>query len=264
MLPDLYEVPWDKGFYLVPGFTKYRMNREGVLKNNSQGKVISWVIHKPAEGKNITGGYYVTNIHSDEGVRKGVSRHRLLALMFIPCPGNPDDYTVNHKDGIPGNDFIPNLEWMTYGENNKHAYDNGLKPNAARPIILRYWKTGEELTFNTIALCVEHLKIPYETVRQRLGRNNGVAYEDGTQLKFADTGEWISPKLKIAHNRPTRGCYAKHAVSGTVVFAVSARQMALCIGGNADVISKILREESEELYRDFKLSTQPFNSPLSE
>lgn len=51
--------------------------------------------------------------------------HRLLAQLFIE---NPDNKTcVNHKDGNKLNNNLNNLEWVTYSENNKHAFDTGLK-----------------------------------------------------------------------------------------------------------------------------------------
>ena len=51
--------------------------------------------------------------------------HRLVANAFIL---NPNNYTeVNHKNGNKQCNFSYNLEWCTRNENNKHAWDTGLK-----------------------------------------------------------------------------------------------------------------------------------------
>lgn len=57
--------------------------------------------------------------------RKSV--HRLVASAFVPNPdGKPE---VNHIDSNPLNNSVGNLEWVTHGENIRHAYKYG---NAAK------------------------------------------------------------------------------------------------------------------------------------
>lgn len=51
--------------------------------------------------------------------------HRLLGLAWIP--NNDNKQIINHKDGNKLNLDLSNLEWSTYSENNKHAFDNNLK-----------------------------------------------------------------------------------------------------------------------------------------
>ena len=57
------------------------------------------------------------------GKRKAFNLHKLVALNFIPNDDTENKTTVNHKDGDRSNNRVDNLEWDTYSENLKHAYD---------------------------------------------------------------------------------------------------------------------------------------------
>lgn len=50
--------------------------------------------------------------------------HRLVAEAFIPR--EDETLVINHIDGNKANNSVNNLEWVTYSENNQHAYDTGL------------------------------------------------------------------------------------------------------------------------------------------
>ncbi len=49
--------------------------------------------------------------------------NRLVMMTFSPCK-NMDKLVVNHKDLNKSNNNLDNLEWFTYSENSKHAFNN--------------------------------------------------------------------------------------------------------------------------------------------
>lgn len=72
----------------------------------------------PMKGNINSYGYRVVGL-TKNGRRKDKKVHQLVALAFLPTiPGK--DY-VNHKDGDKLNNFVDNLEWVTKGENSRHA-----------------------------------------------------------------------------------------------------------------------------------------------
>ena len=54
--------------------------------------------------------------------------HTLVAEMFCEKPVIDKRLVVNHKNGRKLDNRANNLEWITYGDNLKHAYYNNLKP----------------------------------------------------------------------------------------------------------------------------------------
>ena len=62
---------------------------------------------------------------------KAVYIHRLIAQYFVPQPFLPllksDKMIVNHIDGNKKNNNYENLEWVTYSQNTRHAYETGLE-----------------------------------------------------------------------------------------------------------------------------------------
>ena len=50
---------------------------------------------------------------------------RLVAAAFLPPP-KPDQFEINHIDGVPLNNYFENLEWCTHKENMAHATETGL------------------------------------------------------------------------------------------------------------------------------------------
>lgn len=101
----------------IPGF-------EGIYKISNFGNVHSIRYNKLIKISIGKRGYRVISLWY-RGKGKTVAIHRLLALLFIPNELNLP--CVNHKDGNKLNNDLNNLEWVTYSQNNQHAFDMKLK-----------------------------------------------------------------------------------------------------------------------------------------
>lgn len=102
---------------------------EGLYEVSSHGRVKSPGNNKERKEKILKfgldrGGYQLVTLCKN-GKQKTPKVHRLVAIHFINNPNNKP--CVNHLDGDKTNNYYLNLEWCTYSENNKHAYEYGLK-----------------------------------------------------------------------------------------------------------------------------------------
>lgn len=91
---------------------------------SSDGYVISYRRNKNGKimkGSPDTDGYIQVKLNE----RKLRSVHGLVAMAFIENPENKPQ--VNHINGIPCDNRVENLEWVTNSENQKHAYRIGLQ-----------------------------------------------------------------------------------------------------------------------------------------
>lgn len=128
------------GFSYIPMFSRYVINRDGVVYEKSWNKIV-----KPHFNK----GYYSYSLKPDVGPRTSLKRHRGICLAFTSYPTNVDDMQVNHINGVAGDDRIDNLEWVTCSENRLHAISNGLTL-VNKPVVARNTETGEEIEYNTL------------------------------------------------------------------------------------------------------------------
>lgn len=88
----------------------------------------------------------------------GTFIHRAVPLTFLECPGDPEDFQVNHKDGNKVNNKLENLEWCTRSENSIHAYATGLR-NDNRPMYAKNLETNEVLEFYSLQQCARYFKV---------------------------------------------------------------------------------------------------------
>lgn len=177
------------GYFYVPGFEDHVVSREMVVLDLRRKKIRTWSVWR--DPKNVKkGGYRVTSVPDNTGRKRRFTRHRAMASAFITYELREPKMLVNHKNGIPGDDRIDNLEWVTYSENNKHAYDSSLyRDGKTVAVIYRNRDTGETRQFSSVAECSDTLNIRYNLVRDR-ALNNKVLFDDGLDFKLDDGKPW--------------------------------------------------------------------------
>ena len=79
---------------------------------------------------------------------------RLVASAFY---GQEPNMTVNHIDGNPKNNSAENLEWLSRGDNIRHAFNTGLCDSFCVRTVLIEESSGESHTFRSMAAAGEWL-----------------------------------------------------------------------------------------------------------
>lgn len=107
----------------IPGYEGlYQISNYGNVRSMNYNKKVGNI--KELKPNTTRDGYLEVHISKDSK-RRYFLIHRLVAQAFIDNPDNKPQ--VNHIDGDKSNNNVSNLEWVTNGENQRHAYDNGLK-----------------------------------------------------------------------------------------------------------------------------------------
>ncbi|MGH7239742.1 MAG: HNH endonuclease [Candidatus Saccharimonadales bacterium] len=110
--------------YEISSYGRVRSYRIKGLKVRYSGLVLDKDYHLLSQS--LVLGYPHLSISKYPQEKKmSVIVHRVTASVFIPNP--LDKPTVNHINGDTTDGRIENLEWATQAENNKHAYDTGLR-----------------------------------------------------------------------------------------------------------------------------------------
>ena len=145
---ELIPCKYAKGFYVVPWYTRYSVNKEGEVFDRKFQLPARVYKLKSESGKNY---YKLAN---------RISVHKLIAKTFLDDSHIPeiDDRIVNHLDGNSENNNANNLEWTTYQGNAVHAYSTGLRSDN-KPLLCKNLLTGEIERFYSYWDCARYFKI---------------------------------------------------------------------------------------------------------
>lgn len=179
-----------KGYYYIQGYPQLFINKQSVMVNND-GSIKR--LHKTKPGaKNSKGGYYTGSLYLEGGIALRVSRHRAMLLAFEPIPNDIEQLVANHIDGVPGNDDIDNLEWVTRSGNIVHAYNNNLR-NDNKPIVIRNIRTNEVSEFISANEAARGIGVSPTGMNLLLNKRKfGSINSKGYQAKFQDDDrDWV-------------------------------------------------------------------------
>lgn len=103
----------------VEDYPNYIVSDSGRVQSKARGQWREMTITDDRYG-------YPKIVLSKDGHRVTKSIHQLVAKAFVD--GYSDALQVNHIDGNKHNNNFSNLEWVTVGDNLRHAYASNLNP----------------------------------------------------------------------------------------------------------------------------------------
>ena len=120
-------VPGYEGLYQVSDLGRVRSLDRTVWRQRL-GKAMQWTLQgRLLKTKWVGRAKYVGVSLSKNGQVATRTVHSLVALAFIGP--RPEGMEVNHKDCDKQNNALNNLEYLTHGENQRHAAQRGRMSN---------------------------------------------------------------------------------------------------------------------------------------
>lgn len=215
-------------FYLIPYHGGYLISRCGRLINLGSGQEM--VASKGPLG------YWTFRVRSDDGRIGNRLRHRLLAYAFKKYSFDVVDMDVNHINGVPGDDWVDNLEWADRSGNMEHAYALGLRKDN-NPVQIKDINTGQILSFSSQSRAGRVFNVTETTIGSRC-KSDGVRNFGGYQYRF-DQGDKAWPELP-----EDEGGYLVEFPDGGKKFCNSL-EAAKLVGVTQTSLFRLLREGRE-------------------
>jgi len=242
------EHPVNKGYYYVPGYSRYIINKEGVCLDTFNDKLMN---------VRISNDYHCFGLqpdHSKFWTKIGI--HRVLALAFLDYPATVDILQVNHIDGIKYNNELSNLEWCTPKYNVLHARENGLLNNG-KIVLCRDVVTNTITEYISTSECARQIGINKTSLLERLQRKGQLVYPGNLQFKYkSDETPWREIKdLKsefLLRNLP-RPVKVKNIFTGEIKTFDRIKDAATHYNLNLGGLDNALRYKSNKTYKQFNI-----------
>lgn len=143
---EVMEPQTDNHLYDIPGF-------EGLYKITRDGKIYGVKQKQWRKLQYDTDGYLQIGLYK-HGKCHYYRVHRLVAITFIPNPGNLP--VVNHINGIRDDNTVENLEWCTVQQNNIHALEYGNRTYSSKEQLSNMSKKRWEHDLKPVKMYTKH------------------------------------------------------------------------------------------------------------
>ena len=120
----------------ISGFANYEVSTKGRIrsikriKKFKNGRIVQFESKIKLIRKHPKNGFLMTDLISDEGKRKTVYPHKVVALAFIKNENTIQNKVVVHKDDDLSNNHANNLKWSSYSESIRNGFKNGKRDNS--------------------------------------------------------------------------------------------------------------------------------------
>jgi len=226
----------------IPGYPEYDIYSDGQVFSKKRNKFL-----KPTP---LNRGYYGITLYGLAG-RRVFSRHRLVCTTFNPVP-NMRYLTVDHINGVAGDDYASNLEFVTIKENIRRFYRNGGIRINNRAVCVLFVNTGSVKTYTNVNVCAKYLGLHKDTVLARLHSRFGRLYPDMTAIKYDnDDREFLNyPNPKKLRNScgHKRSVLFKNIWTGDLIEYESLTKACGSTGVNIGMLSKGLSVNKDLVY----------------
>ena len=186
----------EDGFRTIPGYSRYKINREGVVLIREDGYEMTRVITP-------TGHVYL-NLTPDVHNRNNAKReavHRAMAYAFLPIPKDYYNKDISHIDNNPTNNKLENLEWATRRQNNMNSVIKG-NHSQAKQVLVRDVRTDKVMEFPSRRECARFFNVHPTKITNRCKSNGKKVFQDFMQYciksEFSGWGTGTKPAAQIS------------------------------------------------------------------
>ena len=145
----------------ISGFSNYEVSTKGRIrsikrvKKFKNGRLVQFESKIKLIRKHPKNGFLMTDLISNDGKRKTVYPHKVVAQAFIENEDPVQNKVVVHKDDDLSNNHAENLKWSSYSQSIRNGFKTGKRDNSTLWFKrrLKYGPQGGNKSTTVAALC---------------------------------------------------------------------------------------------------------------